>query len=1026
MYIWVTFRRHIATIPVPRMPQSIGLVPTLPLAAAESLVLERYGLSARASALPSERDQNVLLHADDGRRYVLKIANSQESRRVLEAECDVMRHVAHTGACPTVIRTLGGDELTPMGEHWVRVITALDGSPLATVPLHTESLRRDIGRALGQLDVALLSFDHPSLHRSFHWNLAQAQEVVHASKHLVVDDTLRDCIERVSAHHLATIVPMLPSLRRSVIHGDANDYNILVDHARQRVTGILDFGDMVVSHTVNEVAIAMAYVVLSSSDPLAAAAQVAAGYHAEFPLRDDELSALFGLMCMRLCVSACLAAKQRAERPDEAYLGISQAPIARTLPVLAAIHPRLAHYTLRDACGLEAVPDSAPVVSWLRAHETTFAPLLGVDLRTTPVAPLDFSAGSALIASDPARNAPRELDDRIATVLAAHNAQVGVGGYDEARLIYHWPNEPQGVEPRTIHMGLDLSTRAGTPLYVPLDGVVHGFENAAGYHDYGPVIVLRHQTTGEHPVDFFTLYGHLSVDSLDGLEVGQHIARGTEFARIGEAPTNGHWWAHVHMQVMVDMLDVPCNVNGAARASQRRVWKSLCPDPNLLLGIPPERFSRHDTRAEIAASRAAHVGKNVRLSYSDDPLQIVRGYQQYLYNADGHRFIDAYNNVAHVGHCHPRVVNAVAEQLSVLNTNTRYLQEQLSRYAEALVAMLPDPLRVCYFTASGSEANELALRLARAYTGARDLIVMDHAYHGHTTTLIDISPYKHNGPGGAGAPDWVHTSPIPDVYRNRDVEGPPAAWFASQVGEVIHRVRSTERGLCGYIAETCPSVGGQIMPPQGFLRDVYARVRDAGGVCIADEVQTGFGRIGTHFWAFEAQDVVPDIVVLGKPMANGYPMGAVVTTRAIADRFDNGMEFFSTFGGSSAACVAALATLDVTREERLQQRALAVGNDLAGALRTLGAEHEVVGDVRGSGLFLGVELVRDRDTRAPAPAEARFVVTRMRARGVLAGTDGPHHNVIKLRGPMCLSSDDAARIAHAMNEALRELPRAME
>ena len=227
---------------------------------------------------------------------------------------------------------------------------------------------------------------------------------------------------------------------------------------------------------------------------------------------------------------------------------------------------------------------------------------------------------------------------------------------------------------------------------------------------------------------------------------------------------------------------------------------------------------------------------------------------------------------------------------------------------------LPAPLEVCYFTASGSEANELAIRLARAHTGQRDLIVMDAAYHGHTNTLIDISPYKHAGPGGHGAPDWVHTSPIPDVYRGPYKAGDPEAGlkYARAGGRGDRSRARSGRGLCGYIAETCPSVGGQIMLPDGFLPEVYRRVRAAGGVCIADEVQTGFGRIGTHFWAFEAHGVTPDIVVLGKPIGNGYPMGAVITTPAIAASFDNGMEFFSTFGGSTAACVAGLATLRVT------------------------------------------------------------------------------------------------------------------
>jgi 4-aminobutyrate aminotransferase-like enzyme len=301
--------------------------------------------------------------------------------------------------------------------------------------------------------------------------------------------------------------------------------------------------------------------------------------------------------------------------------------------------------------------------------------------------------------------------------------------------------------------------------------------------------------------------------------------------------------------------------------------------------------------------------------------------------------------------------------------------------------------------------------------------VMDTAYHGHSTTLIDISPYKHNGPGGQGAPDWVHASPVPDVYRGafKAIDPQAGARYAAQVGAVIDRARSNGRKIGGYIAETCPSVGGQLLLPPGFLSGVYAYTRAAGGVCIADEVQTGFGRMGSHFWAFEAHGVVPDIVVLGKPIANGYPMGAVICRPEIAASFDNGMEFFSTFGGSTAACAAGLATLQVTLDENLQAHAAHVGAHLLSGLRELQTRHALIGDVRGSGLFAGIELVRDRATLEPADAEADHVARRMRERCILLGTDGPFHNVIKLRGPMPLTTADADLIVTALDETLGEL-----
>jgi 4-aminobutyrate aminotransferase-like enzyme len=418
------------------------------------------------------------------------------------------------------------------------------------------------------------------------------------------------------------------------------------------------------------------------------------------------------------------------------------------------------------------------------------------------------------------------------------------------------------------------------------------------------------------------------------------------------------------------------------------------------------------TNDEILAARHRLIGHNLTVGYRR-PVHIVRGSMQYLFDETGRRYIDGYNNVPHVGHCHPRVVEAALRQMNAVNTNTRYLHENLVRFAERLVATLPDLLRVCYFVNSGSEANELALRLARAHTRQRDLIVLDAAYHGNTTTLVEISPYKFNGPGGTGKPPWVHVVPVPDprwhLYR-KDATGAPS----EAVSDAISRVRASGVGLCGFIAESCPSVAGQIIFPPGYLTTVYRHVREAGGVCIADEVQTAYGRIGTHFYGFQQQDVVPDIVVLGKPIGNGHPIGAVVTTSEIAASFDNGMEFFSTFGGNTVSCAIGLTVLDIVEEEGLQAHAERVGAHLLARLRALADRRAIVGDVRGSGLFIGVELVRSRETREPATAEASEIVNRLREEGILIGTDGPHHNVLKIRPPMPFTIEDADTLASTL------------
>jgi 4-aminobutyrate aminotransferase-like enzyme len=428
--------------------------------------------------------------------------------------------------------------------------------------------------------------------------------------------------------------------------------------------------------------------------------------------------------------------------------------------------------------------------------------------------------------------------------------------------------------------------------------------------------------------------------------------------------------------------------------------------------------AHEDSTGALLAARRRLIGPSLTLSYRQ-PLHLVRGSMQYLFDQTGRRYLDGYNNVPHVGHCHPEVVRAAAEQMALLNTNTRYLHESLEKFAQALTSTLPEPLRVCFFVNSGSEANELALRLARAHTHSIDMIVLDSAYHGNTTTLTDISPYKAGG-AGAPQPSWVHIAPLPDVYRGAHKSDDPRAGekYARAMSEFIAQLALQRKGLCGFIAESCPSVGGQLLLPKGYLAAVYAQVREAGGVCIADEVQTAYGRLGQYFYGFEQQRVVPDIVVLGKPIGNGYPIGAVVTTADIAASFDDGREFFSTFGGSTVSCTVGAEVLQIVHKAHLQAHAEKVGTDLLARLRLLMERFALIGDVRGSGLFLGVELVRSRDTLEPAAQEATEIVNRMREAGVLIGTDGPFHNVLKIRPPMPFNAEDAETLVKCLNDAL--------
>ena len=1010
--------------------------PRFTLSDAERLARDHFGVAGRAGALTSERDQNFLIEPTVGAGIVLKIANAAEDPGMLDAQRAVIEHLAtRTLLTPRIISSHDADEsaiaMRDGKTHAVWAISVLPGRPFAEVRDRSPELYADLGRQVAALTTALDGFDHPAIHRDFYWDLSKARALVESRSHAIKDDELSGAIARIGHEFDTRVKPLLATLPSATVHGDLNDNNVLVAASNgqsaleHRVSGIVDFGDMVHGYRVGDLAIAIAYAMLGSDDPLAVVAQVARGYAEQAKLTDEEMASLFGLAALRLCASACIAADQQRERPDNAYLGVSQAAIRKLLPVLARTPFALAEAVVREAFGVDPVPTSTRVVEFLRG--VTPHPVMGLDLETEPSIVLDLSIASPLLSGNSRDNTEPLLTRRVFGLMDEAGVKISIGRYDEPRLLYTAPEFAVGGRPidehRTIHIGLDLFMPAGAPVYAPLDGVLHVCHDNATLLDYGPMIILRHTT--DEGLEFFTLYGHLSRESLNGHYTGRVIKAGDQIATLGSAEVNVGWTPHLHLQIITDLLGLGTDFPGVARPSQRRVWTSLCPDPNLLARVPADRFPvEGPSKGRTLAKRRERIGGNLSIAYRD-PVRIVRGWMQHLYDDAGRCFLDAYNNVPHVGHCHPRVVDAVSRQARILNTNTRYLNDLLAEYAEKLSATLPPSLEVCYFVNSASEANELALRLARAATGERDTIVLDAAYHGNTTSLIDISPYKHAGPGGDGAPDWVHVAPLPDVYRGPHKHDDPQAGakYAAHVGTLIDAMKRRAKRPAAFIAETCPSVGGQLIFPPGYLANVYEYVRAAGGLCIADEVQTGLGRMGTNFWAFEAQGVVPDIVVMGKPLGNGHPIGAVATTRAVAEAFDNGMEFFSTFGGNTVSCAAGIAVLDVLRDEQLQQHACVVGEHLLSRLRPLVDRYPIVGDLRGSGLFLGVELVRDRATLEPAGAEASFVANRMRERGILLGTDGPHHSVVKIRPPMPFSVSDADMLADELERAIAALPR---
>ncbi len=985
-----------------------------------------WGLEATLEPLAGEFDLNFRVRAADGTRYVLKVMRPACPTSFVEMLTAVHRHVRERDAAlpvPAVVPTRDAAWWCewPDADGAPRILwllTLLDGVEYARARPHALPFLRDFGGTVARLHRALAGFDHPGIHRDFKWDLTRADWVMDRVDE-IDDPQRRDLVAAAwlrydGVRHAVGAQPV------AVLHNDLNDWNLLVDRDARgtaSLSGILDFGDLVAGPVVCDIAIAGAYLVLDHPHPERALAAFVGGYHAAAPLTGRQVDLLWPLLLMRLAVSVTNAAQMKRERPDDPYVVISEAPAWRYLERAKTIADAQVSARLRAACGMPASDGAGRVRAWLDSARGTFAPVMGTDLAAIPAGSLAIT--TALVPRDP--TAMTEAEARTLGAVANVGA-AWVGSYGEPRAVYTAPAFRLGTHPiadrRSVHLGVDVFLPAGSPVHAPCDGVVETVEFREARLDYGGMVVLRHETPDGVP--FWTLYGHLSRASAGALRQGQSVARGVRFGELGVTEENGGWDPHLHFQLAMLTGGMEGDWPGVADPDDLDVWRAICPSPAALLNLPDERvaYSPIDARA-LHAGRAAHFAANLRLSYRE-PCLFVRGWKHYLYDEWGRTYLDAYNNVPHVGHAHPRLAAVAADQLARLNTNTRYLHPAQVEFAEALLLRVPKHLTHVFLVNSGSEGNELALRLARARTGGLDMVTPDHGYHGNTTGAYAISAYKFNKPNGGGCPDWVQLVPVADAYRGAH-QGPDSATrYVEYVDAAIARIRERGGRLAGFIAETFPSVAGQVIPPEGYLQGVYDRVRRAGGACIADEVQTGLGRLGEHFWGFEQQQVAPDVVVLGKPLGNGHPMGAVLTTTEIARAFDNGIEFFSTFGGSTLSCRVGTEVLRIVREEGLQENARVVGDHLLAGLRELQLRHAAIGDVRGMGLFVGVELVRDRESKAPATALAGYVVNRLREERILVGTEGPAENVLKIRPPLTVTREDVEWLVAVLGGVLGE------
>ncbi|MBI1376361.1 MAG: aminotransferase [Frankiales bacterium] len=972
-------------MPVDGSPLEVAPRPPVDAGRAAGIARDLYGVEGPVRELGSQQDRNFLVETPLGGRVVLKVANRGWGRETLEAQNAALRHLASHDlgfAAPVPLPGLDGALLHEVDDEGgplpVRLLKYVEGVPLSSARHLAPQVVAGLGRLAGLASAALAGFEHPGLDRAVQWDLRRADEVVGLLLPSIGDPDRRALVADVAAGAWQRLADIAPRLRVQAIHGDVTDDNVVGepdDAGRLRPAGVIDFGDLCRSWLVADLAVAVTGVLRHAPDDPFAVLPAVRAFHDVVPLTEDDVEALWPLVLMRGAVLVASSEHQVVLDPDNPGLVGPLEDEWRILHAARSVHPHHVESVLRAELGLGPAPRHAAALRTVRDAGRL------IDVEPSPV---DLSVGSAHLHSG------RFLQPGVEEILLAEEAgraRASCTRWGEARATRTRLHSAR--PPETVALGVELRVPPRTPLSAPWPGTVSAPE--AGRLELvssdGARLLLR----GVHA----------------GVAHGEQVARG---AVLGTAQ-NGR----LAVQVCVDPEVDPPALAGPVEAAG---WLALCPDPSPLLGTD---VAAPDEDADALLARRRHALAAVQESYYDRPMRIERGWRHHLLDTDARSYVDMVNNVTSVGHGHPHVADAVERQLRTLNTNSRFHYAAIAEFSERLAALAPDGLDQVFLVNSGSEAVDLALRMAQTVTGRQDVLAVREAYHGWTYLSDAVTTSLYDNPAALDSrPDWVHLASAPNPYRGR-FRGPGSgAEYAAELRALVDDLVAAGRPPAAFVCEPLFGNAGGVLLPEGYLPAAYDAVRAAGGLVVADEVQVGYGRTGHHWWAFEMHGVTPDFITIAKAMGNGHPLGAVITTRAIAEAFGASGSFFSSAGGSPVSCVTGMTVLDVIEDEGLQANAATVGDHLRRRCEELAERHPVIGTVHGLGLYLGVELVRDRDTLEPATAECYAICERLRELGVVMQPTGERANVLKLKPPMCLDVASADFVVEMLEAVLRD------
>ncbi|MFE2040229.1 aminotransferase [Streptomyces sp. NPDC059477] len=983
-----------------------------------AVLKERFGVSGTLHNLGSQQDLNHRVRSEDGGDHVLKIANPATRPSVLDHQVraiEALSVAAPDLRLPRARRGTDGAFVQRVSVDGVdlcaRLLDHVPGEPIMDSRYLAPEVVARLGALSGRVAAGLAGFSAPDEDGPRLWDLRNGLAVVEALTPQLTDRAAAEHVRAAARAAHARLAPYVARLPVQTIHGDVTDNNVVCDpgpDGRPRPVGVIDFGDLGPGWAVAELAVTCASVLHHHDSGPASVLPAVRAFHAVRPLTADEADALWPLIVLRCAVLVASGRFDALQDPGNDYATAALDREWAMLEAALSVPAEVMTATFRAETGHPAPPGPPTALHPLLAEPGGAFSTLHLSVLSD-----ELHDGAWLAPDAEDTLAAREFTEGAAIVLTRHG---------EHRLTRSRTDDPAAP---TAALGVEVRTAHPVTLTAPWPGTLH---------------------QGPHMVTLTTEDGWRLIiegaDPEDGsrpgspAQLGRAVQPGDAIATLTPRPDAPV--PHVLLTRLADdgvppRFATPGLVPG---------WLACCADPTLLVidtpadlpaalldrlliprgaePVPPAGEATEDNPASPPGllARRDRSFAAVQEHYYDAPPRIERGWRQYLVDTEGRCYLDMLNNVTILGHGHPRLSAAVHRQWQRLNTNSRFHYSSVVELSERLAELLPAPLDQVFLVNSGSEAVDLALRLAWAATGRQDTVAIGEAYHGWTYASDAVSTSVADNPGAlTSRPGWVHTLPAPNAYRGIHREA-DAVRYGPEAVAAIEELSASGRPPGAFICEPYYGNAGGMALPEGYLEQVYAAVRAAGGLCIADEVQVGYGRLGQHFWGFDQQGVVPDIVTVAKAMGNGHPLGAVITTREIAAAYRSQGYFFSSAGGSPVSSVVGLTVLDVIRDERLQENAFSVGDRLRDGLLELAERHPLIGAVHGSGLYLGVELVRDRVTREPAAEETAAICERLRELGVIVQPTSDRQCVLKIKPPLCLTPESADRFVAALDDTL--------